>query len=86
MQDNVVSFGNRTLEVYSLSWILLCHPREVLNERLLAISNTWIMLDIHFPCVSLDRFGWLTLVEHQIIELRHRLFVAFKLIFHHSTP
>src|SRR6266568_438607 len=40
MQDNIVSFSNHTLEVNSLSWILLCHSREVLNERLLIASST----------------------------------------------
>jgi len=31
VQDHVVSFGNRTLKVDALAWILLCHPREVRN-------------------------------------------------------
>ena len=86
VQDHVVSFGNRTLEVDALAWILLCHPREVLNEGFLAISNSGIMLDIHLPCISLNRFGGLTLVEHQIIELHHRLFVAFQLLIQYETP
>jgi hypothetical protein len=86
VQDHVVSFGKRTFKVDALAWILLCHPREVRNEGLLAISNSGIMLDIRLPCISLDRFGGLTLIEHQIIELHHRLFVALQLLIQDVTP
>ena len=86
VQDHVVSFGNHPLEVDTLAWIVLCHPREVRDEGLLAISNGGIMLDIDLSCVSLDCLGGLTLVEHQIVELCHCLLVALQLLIHYETP
>jgi hypothetical protein len=85
MQDHIVSFGNHPLKLDTLAWIVLCHLREVRDESLLAISNRGIMLEIGLSCVSLDCLGGLTLIEHQIIELRHRLLVAFQLLIH-SEP
>lgn len=86
VQDNVIPLGNHSFEVDSLSRVLLRHAREILNKRLLAISHAWIVLDIDLSRVSLDSFGWLILVEHQVIILRHRLLVAFQLFTHDETP
>jgi hypothetical protein len=86
VQDNIVPFSNHPLEMDSLSRVLLRHAREILNKRFLAISHAWIVLDIDLSRVSLDSFGWLILVEHQVIKLRHRLLVALQLFIHDETP
>jgi hypothetical protein len=85
MQDNVVILGNRPLEVDAFSRVFLGHPRKVLDERLFAVGDVWIMLNVHIADVPLDRFGRLTSVEHQIIERHHGLFVLLKSIRHRQA-
>lgn len=71
MQHDVVVLGNDALEVNTFSGVLLCHPGEVLDERLFAICYRRIVLKVHITCVPFDGFGRLALVEHQIVEGRH---------------
>src|SRR5947209_6776243 len=82
MQDHVVAFGNDPFELDALSWILLSHSSEVVNEGLLAISHCRVMLGVHLSCIPLHRESRLAFIEHQIIEAHHGLFVAFKLLTH----
>ena len=44
------------------------------------------MLRLEYGIVVGRLLSWLTLVEHQIIELHYRLFVAFQLLIHYETP
>jgi hypothetical protein len=50
------------------SGVLFCHPGKVFDERFLSLRNRRVVLNVHFANVFFDRFGWLTLVEHQIVK------------------
>ena len=78
MQDNVVSFGHDPLELDTFARVLSRHALKVIDERLLAISDTGIVLDVDLTDELLIGVGGLALVEHQIVESHHRRLVLFE--------
>jgi len=66
----------------TLSRILLRHALEITNECLRAVGYVRIVLDIRVTDVLADGLGRPALVEHQIVESRSVLLVAFALIIH----
>jgi hypothetical protein len=59
MQDDVVPFGDHTLEMYALTRILLRHPRKILDESSLTVGHRWVVLNVNVARVPLDSFGGL---------------------------
>jgi hypothetical protein len=68
MQDHIVSFCYHPLEVNTLTWVLFCHSLKIFNESLLAVSHRRVVLNVNLSKISLDRFGRVVLIEHQVIE------------------
>jgi hypothetical protein len=54
MQDDVITFGNHSLECNVLARILPRHPLEVGDESLLAVCHSRIMLNIDIADIPLD--------------------------------
>jgi hypothetical protein len=77
MQHHVVALGEHSLKVHSLARILPRHAREVLDERVLAVRDRWIVLDVHLSDEAADCFGGLALIEHQIVERGDRPLILF---------
>ncbi len=86
MQDDVVALGDHALEVDALARVLLGHPLEVRDERLLAIGHVGIVLDVDIAHVLFDSFSGSALVEHQVVEGRDGRLVALEAITHRRTP
>jgi hypothetical protein len=69
MQNHIVVFGYHPLELDALAGIFVSHPDEVVDERLFAVGNLRVVLDVRCPGVPLDGFGGAILVEHEVVEL-----------------
>ena len=68
MQHNAVALGDDSLEVHQFPGVLLRHPLEIVDERLLPVCYVRIVLDVHITHVPLYRLSRLALVEHQIVK------------------
>ena len=71
--------------MHSFAGILALHSEEVVDERLLAITDGRIVLRIGISGELLDRFGRLTLIEHEVVEGLRIALVAFSLIRHRQS-
>ena len=69
MQDHVVALADHPLELDPLAGVLVSHPEEVVDERLLAVRHLGVVLDVGGRGVPLDGFGGTILVEHEIMKL-----------------
>ena len=64
VQDHMVTVGKRPLELDPLPGVVLGHPDEVVDERLLAIGHLRVVLDVGVAGVLLDGVGgpaWLNI-------------------------
>jgi hypothetical protein len=82
MENNVIALGNRPFEIDALSRIFVRHLFEVLDERLFAVRDERIVLDVHVPGISLDGFGRFALIEQEIVERLRSVLVALELVSH----
>jgi hypothetical protein len=65
-----------------LSGVFSTHSFEVFDERVLAITDVGIVLDIVVSDVFLDGFARLTLIKHQVIEGLGIIFVLLNVCAH----
>ena len=82
MQHNEAVLSDHAPEMHALARILLGHPLEVRDERLLAIGHLWIVLGVDIADVLLDGLSGPTLVERQVVERRDGRLVALEAIIH----
>lgn len=82
VQNDVIPLGDDAPEVGALAGIFPRHLREVLDEGLLPVGHRRVVLNIDIPNMLLDGLGRLALIEHQVIEGCHGLFVPIKLVCH----
>src|SRR5215470_12296087 len=68
MQNDIVCFGNDAFELDMLTGVIARHAFEVVYERLLAVGNTGVMLDVGAAGIARDRISWPALIECQIVE------------------
>ena len=54
VQDDEVALGDHPLELDSLARVLRRHPLEVVDERLLAVADLRVVLDVLGTGVALD--------------------------------
>src|SRR5215218_3195876 len=78
MQDDEVALGDRALELDALPRVLRSHPVEVVDERLLAVADVRIVLDIPVAGVALDRLCRPAFVEHEVVERDYRRLVPLE--------
>ena len=62
VEHDVVVLGHGPLDLDPFAWVFRRHALEVVDERLLAVADVWIVLDVDVADVSLDRLGGLALV------------------------
>jgi hypothetical protein len=82
MKHDVIALRDCAFEVNSFARKILRHFLEIFDERFLSIGNAGIVLNVCFTSIFLDRFAWLALIEHEVIEGHHVLLVALKWITH----
>ena len=82
MEDDEVAFGDRTLELDALARILARHLLEVVDERLLAVGDVRVVLDVLGARVALDRLARTAVVEHQLVERPGVALVALEPVVH----
>ena len=70
-----IGFCDRSLEVDLFPWVFRGYSLEVLDERLLPISDLEIVLDGNIAGLFLDCFAGLALIEHQVVKRLRVLFV-----------
>jgi hypothetical protein len=68
MQHDVVAISEGTFELNSLARVLGGHPLEVLDKRLFAVGDIWVVLNVSIAGILLDRLARLALIKHQVIE------------------
>ncbi len=68
VQDHKVSFGYSPFEFDSLARVVCCHLLEIVDEGLLAVTNSRVVLDVGVANELFDGLSWLALVEHQVVE------------------
>ncbi len=68
VQNHVVAFGDHAFEMRDLAGIFGGHPFEVIYERLLAIGDMRIVLNVDIAHELLDRAPRLTSIEHPVVE------------------
>jgi hypothetical protein len=85
VQHHVPVLCDHASEFDVLSGVFLRHADEVGDERLFPLRDHGVVLDVHLSHVFVDGLGGLTLVEHQIVESRHCLFVLLQLLRAHSV-
>lgn len=68
MQNDEVILSQHPPELNALAGILSGHAFEILNERILAVSDHWIVLSVAGTDVSAHSFGRFALIEHQVVE------------------
>jgi len=84
VHNHVIALSDHTHEMCTLPGIDFFHPFKMLNDRLRSICYALIVLNVHISGVLLERFGGLTLVEHEIIKRQDIFFVPLKSICHGS--
>lgn len=77
MQDDVMALREHPSKLNTLGRILQRHPIEIRNERVLAISDDRVVLRVRLPDIPLHRFGWPSLIKHQVVKLGHIALVLF---------
>jgi hypothetical protein len=82
MQDYIIAFSEDALKLDALARIFFRHPLEIFDESLLPVGHCWVVLDVQVADIFPDGFCGLTLIEHQVIKCRDRLFVLLKFIRH----
>ena len=55
VEDDVAPLGDRPLHVHALAGMLARHPLEELDERLLAVGDAGVVLDVDVPDVPAGR-------------------------------
>jgi hypothetical protein len=85
VQHHVVAFGDGALEEHLLAGVILAQAGEVIDKALLAIPYGGIMLNIGSPGVQGNGFGWLVLVEHQVVKGFGCFFILFELAGHRGA-
>ena len=80
VKDDVVPFGDHSLEVHALARIFLRHPHEVFDERLLAVTDPRIVLDVGVTGLPFNGLGWPALVEHKVVEAGDGRLVLLQLV------
>jgi hypothetical protein len=68
VENDVVALGDYSFEMHPLAGILPRHPLKVGDERLFAVGDTGIVLDVDIARIFFDGFRWPALIEHQIVE------------------
>jgi hypothetical protein len=84
VQDDVIPFSDDAFELHTFAGILRGHAREVLDERLLAIADARIVLDVLGTGIPLDRVCRPTLIKHQVVKRLRIPLVAFESFVHGS--
>ena len=78
MQHDVVALRDDALELDALTGVLSGHPLEVVDERLLAVADVRVVLDVDVARVPVHRFGGPGCVEHEVVEGRNCRLVALQ--------
>ena len=86
VQDNMLPLCKGSLEGHTLTGIVGGHASEVIDERVLAVSDMRIVLDIDRSDIALDRFARPALVEHHVIKRHGVCFVGFHVIRQRFLP
>src|SRR5512145_596913 len=68
VQDDVLALSDGADELHVLAGILSRHALEVVDERLLAIADVRVVLDVRVARVHLEGLRGLALVEHEVVE------------------
>ncbi|CAM5250732.1 NAD(P)-binding domain-containing protein OS=Streptomyces tendae OX=1932 GN=GUR47_18335 PE=4 SV=1 [Streptomyces tendae] len=68
VQDDVVAVGEGTPVFDALARILGGHALEVVDERLLAVADVRVVLDVGVASVLVDGLCGAALIEHQVVE------------------
>ncbi len=84
MKHYIVTFGDDPLEFNALARILARGLFKVVDEALLAVRNTGIVLYVLISGVAFNRLTWAALVEHEVVESDHILLVPFQVV--HRIP
>ena len=85
VEDNVVALGDHAFEVYALARVVLRHPSEVGNKRLLAVRCGGVVLNVNIANIPCNCLPGLSLVEHQVVKRHHVLLVLLLSISHECT-
>ncbi len=68
VEHDEISLCDRTHELHSSSRMVPSHALEILDERVLAVTDVAVVLDVSLPHVPLDGCGRTALVEHQVVD------------------
>src|SRR4029077_15713220 len=67
MKDHVVALGEHSFEFHTLAGVIASGFLEIGDEPFLAVSNTWIVLDVLLARIPLNRLPRATLIEHEVV-------------------
>jgi hypothetical protein len=76
MQDDHVVFRDCAFELSDLAQIFDGHALKVVDKRLFAVCDMWIMLDVVVASELFDGGTGFALVKHQVIESESVLFTV----------
>ena len=70
-----IGFCDGSHELNPFPWVFRGQSFEILDERLLPISDLWIVLDVNLAGIFLDCFARPALIKHQVVERKRVPFV-----------
>lgn len=82
VQHDIISLRDHVFEFHALARIFCRHALEMGDEGCFAIPDRRVVLDVLVAGVAFDGLRRAALVEHQVVEGRHRALVAFELVGH----